>query len=175
MKNDYEIRGEMTAIFIESKGKIYESIIETSDLEKVKSVPNKWFLNDNSYVWTSLKKGTTPLRLHRLISDAPGGLDVDHINGNKLDNRKCNLRLVTRGQNNQNQKISRSNTKSNVRGVAWFSRDKKWRAYVNFNGKQIHLGYFDTKEAAAISASKARKVLMPFSNENNNGGERYGS
>lgn len=168
LKNNYEIRGDVTAIFINYKGQQYEAIIDTSDLAKVQSMPNTWFVNDNGYVranFPATRKNKRSLRLHRLIMDAPKGLDVDHINGNKLDNRKSNLRIVTRGQNNQNQNPIRNKTKSGIRGVAWFERDSKWRAYVSYKGKQLHLGYFDSKEEAAKVASSARKKLMPYSNE----------
>jgi hypothetical protein len=174
LKNAYEIRGSVTAIFMTHKGKTLETIIDTAVLDNIKAFPNTWFLSDTGYARTCIKKGKPYIRLHRVIMDAPNGLDVDHINGDKLDNCKSNLRLLTRGQNNQNQVITRKHTKSNLRGIAWFSRDSRWRAYVNFKGKQLHFGYFDTKEEASLAASKARKKYLPFSNENL-GGEPYGS
>ncbi|MET3507062.1 HNH endonuclease [Halalkalibacter oceani] len=178
MRNNYEVRGDVTAIFLNHKGQIYETLIDTADLEKVKSMTNTWFLNDNGYVRANFpadRVNRGSLRLHRFILNAPKDKDVDHINGDKLDNRKSNLRLVTRGENNQNQKLIRKNTKSRMRGVSWFERDRKWRAYVSFKGKQKHLGYFDTIEEAALAASRARRKYLPFSNENLKAGERFGS
>lgn len=88
---------------------------------------------------------------HRLafyLSDItiPAAMDVDHINGDKLDNRWCNLRLITRSENACNAKRHRQ---GRVPGVYYHSRQKKWRAYTMINGKQKHLGLFTT-EADAI-------------------------
>ncbi len=71
----------------------------------------------------------------------------DHINGNTLDNRRANLRLATYSQNLRNQKRARHNT-SGYKGVGWHKASGKWRAYIQFNGKHISLGYFDTPESA---------------------------
>ena len=169
MKNSYEIRGGVAAIFIEYKGKVIETIIDTDSLPIAKSMPNTWFLNDNGYVranFPARRKNRSSLRLHRLLMGSPTGLDIDHINGNKLDNRIKNLRITTRSQNLQNQRIDRHHTKSGIRGVAWFSRDSKWRAYVNKDGKQHHLGYFESLEDAAQAARCGREKFHPFCNEN---------
>ena len=86
--------------------------------------------------------------------------ECDHINHVKDDNRWSNLRSVTRTQNNQNHSIQSNNTSEFV-GVYWFKRDKKWRAYITVNQKQIHLGYFDKKEDA-ISARKEANIKYDF-------------
>ena len=77
-------------------------------------------------------------------------LQVDHINGNPLDNRKANLRLVTNQQNQFNSKNTGSGDNSR-KGVSFRKDRNKWRAYITLNGKQIALGSFDT-EAEAIEA-----------------------
>ena len=65
-------------------------------------------------------------------------MTVDHINRNTLDNRKCNLRIVTQFQNNQNQS---HNTSGKV-GVSFCKQNRKYKAYIKVNGKQISLGYY---------------------------------
>lgn len=72
---------------------------------------------------------------------------ADHINGDTLDNRKCNLRIVDHSQNMQNRKLGK-NSSSGLRGVCWHRRDKRWTAYIKHRGKRVHLGYFKTKEQA---------------------------
>lgn len=82
--------------------------------------------------------------------------EVDHINGNKLDNSKENLRLATRGENNRNVTKRKSNT-SGFKGVSWNKGSGKWVANIGYNGKQIYLGLFtDINKAndAYIEASK---------------------
>jgi hypothetical protein len=102
--------------------------------------------------------------LHHLIAGKPSkGFDVDHINGDKLDNRRGNLRVVTHQQNTQNIWKPRANATSRFRGVGWFARDKKWRATVTVKGRIHQLGLFDTEEEAARVASDFRAKHLPFS------------
>jgi HNH endonuclease len=88
--------------------------------------------------------------LHRLLMDAPAGLDVDHINGNGLDNRRCNLRVVTRSLNALNRRA--------VRGL-W--RDgTRWRAALCVAGVRHDLGSHATADAARRAYCRARRVLV---------------
>lgn len=74
--------------------------------------------------------------------------DIDHINGIKSDNRFCNLREASRGQNMMNIGVKRHNT-SGYKGVSFYSKTGKWKAQIQSNGRKIGLGYFDDiKEAA---------------------------
>lgn len=75
---------------------------------------------------------------------------IDHINGFKDDNRIANLRPANNQQNAINRGV-RSDNKSGVKGVVWHKRDEKWSVNGKVNGKRIHLGYFDTLEAAAAA------------------------
>lgn len=79
---------------------------------------------------------------------------VDHINHNGLDNRKSNLRVCTNSENGRN-KSAQGNNASGYKGVSWKGRDKRWRATIRAMGKHIHLGTFDTPEAAADAYDKA--------------------
>lgn len=74
--------------------------------------------------------------------------EVDHINGDRSDNRISNLRLATRSQNRANTFLRTDNT-SGIKGVSMHSTSKRWRARVYRNGVETHLGFFNTKEEAA--------------------------
>lgn len=86
--------------------------------------------------------------MHRLILDAPDHMDVDHINGNGLDNRRANLRLCNHAQNMCNRKIHKNN-KSGFKGVHWHARLGLWEAQIQVAKKKIYLGCFDDAEVAA--------------------------
>lgn len=79
---------------------------------------------------------------------------VDHIDRNKLNNLRSNLREATQSQNMMNSSARSDNT-SGYRGVNFYKRDKKWRAYINIEGINVHLGYFFTKEEAALVYNEA--------------------
>jgi len=99
--------------------------------------------------------------LHRLLIGATSRQSVDHINGDKLDNRKCNLRVATQSQNNANQKMQ-ENTTSEYKGVC-FNRNLKancWRAYIRHNYKMINIGSFSSEEAAARAYDQKAKELF---------------
>lgn len=81
--------------------------------------------------------------------------DIDHINGSRDDDRIANLRDATRQENIRNSKRRSDNT-SGFKGVAWHRGAKKWTASI-FTGKSVHLGLFDTAEAAATAYSQAAK------------------
>lgn len=98
--------------------------------------------------------------LHRLIMDCPKGLEVDHINHDNLDNRKNNLRIVTRKQNRYNTRRQVGSV-SKFKGVWYYKgRNKPWVASVNKDKKKYSLGYFYTQEEAAIAYNK--KALELF-------------
>lgn len=100
--------------------------------------------------------------LHRFIVGlAPGdGREVDHINGDRLDNRRENLRIVTRAQNNQNTPARGGS--SAHRGVSFCKQTGRWRATAGLNGKLHHIGRFDTEAEAAEAAWAWRAENMPF-------------
>jgi len=87
---------------------------------------------------------------------------IDHINGNKTDNRIRNLREANDQQNRRNMGLPRTNT-SGFKGVVWFRRDSRWRAQIMLAKKGIHIGYFDTKEeASAAYEAKAEEIFGKF-------------
>lgn len=81
---------------------------------------------------------------------------IDHINGNGLDNRRKNLRLVTKSQNMMNRGIQKNNT-SGFMGVSFHKATGRWRAYIKKDKKQFYLGLFDNKKDAAIAYNEATK------------------
>ncbi len=84
-------------------------------------------------------------------------LDVDHINGDRADNRWCNLRVATRSQNMANTRIDPRNTSGSA-GVTWDKSRNKWRAQLRVNGKKTNLGRFDTREEAASKVEEAARA-----------------
>lgn len=99
--------------------------------------------------------------LHRLILAAPKGVTVDHINGDPLDNRRCNLRLCSTQQNSWNQK-ARDGT-SSLKGVHYDRRRKKWKTEIKMGGKRHHIGRFDSEiEAAQAYEQMSRKLYGEF-------------
>jgi len=92
----------------------------------------------------------------------PGGLQIDHINGDSSNNHVRNLRLATPQQNCAARiKTRKKNGQkpSKYRGVKWDSARKKWKAYITYKLKRIELGRFETEEEAAMAYDKASKKL----------------
>jgi len=88
----------------------------------------------------------------------PGSKQIDHINGDKSDNRFANLRLATNSQNACNRSVSARNT-SGFKGVSYSRKKQAWKADVRINGATQHLGYFATPELAHMAYCKAAAEL----------------
>jgi hypothetical protein len=168
MRNDYEIRGDTTAIFIKRRnGDITEALIDTSELEKLLSLDVTWNLT-----WTGKRfqirankfnsektKTIGSILLNRYILDFPKDKEVSYVSENTLDNRKDNLRITSHSQSRQNQKGANINNSTGVRGVSY---QEKWGKYiVNVNKKYI--GAYDSLDEAEKIAVDARKKYYPYS------------
>jgi hypothetical protein len=95
------------------------------------------------------------IKMHRAIMNVDDSkIEIDHINGDKLDNRRSNLRKANRAQNTANRGPLITNT-SGYKGVSFAKREQLYRAYITFNGKQRGLGYHKTKEEAALAYNQA--------------------
>ena len=97
--------------------------------------------------------------MHRLITNCPADMDVDHANHDKLDNRKSNLRVCSTSENMQNQKVRTYAKTSIYKGVLFYKRDGKWKAQIGLDDKRKHLGYFTNEIDAAIAYNVAAMEL----------------
>lgn len=137
------------------------AIVDDEDYELVAQFKWHTMANSNSHhVYAATK-----LRMHRLIVKPPPGYMVDHINGDTLDNRRCNLRICTNAQNQQNTQ-SRGGT-SQYKGVSFQVKSGKWMAAFQFDGVRYYCGAWDTEEDAAKAVDKKRsEVCGDFASKN---------
>lgn len=119
----------------------------------------KWQQNGNGYAVRGVHIGGRKYKkiiMHRFIMKAEKGEFVDHINGDKSDNRKENLRIATSQQNSMNIGL-RTNNKSGYKGVRYEARRGKWKAEIKKDYRNIFLGYFDNKHDAARAYNEGAK------------------
>ncbi len=156
--NKLEIHGDICYIHLYNKDVklTAKAMIDIEDIPKIES--RKWRLIGRGYVGTHAKQTrSTQLLHHFIVGYPPEGRQVDHINRNKLDNRKVNLRLATSSQNNANVGLRKSNT-SGFKGVSFCKRSHKYEARIHYQGKRYRLGYFDdSKEASIVYNNKAQE------------------
>lgn len=130
----------------------YEIILDDSDYILYKNTT--WHVRISRPSGNLYAQNNKSQQLHRLIMDAPKGKDVDHINGNGLDNRRCNLRLCSRADNCKNRRLSKNN-RSGYNGVSWYRDRNQWRAKIQLNHKTIALGYYKNPVDAAKAYNQA--------------------
>lgn len=169
LKNDYEMRGKTSAIYVTRKkdGKRYEVIIDTADLPSVLSCRSVYIAevgkdrhgNGRFYAVVYDSNGRQKY-LHRYLTKAPEELVVDHLDGNPLNNTRENLKITTQAMNTQNR---RPHGKVGIRGVSYWAG--AYHAQVILKGKRYYLGRFKTAEEAAAVAADFRAKYMPNSKE----------
>lgn len=137
----------------------------------------KWRLGKNGYARRNFIRGRKQLHmsLHRVIACLMGlqcldkwqrGMPcVDHVNGNKLDNRRCNLRIASSNQNYWNRRKPGSQASSKLKGVTWHAQCGKWQAAISINGRSRYLGLFSSEnDAHAAYATAAKQLHGQFAN-----------
>jgi len=160
------------AIAVWHKGEIVaHAKVDAQDAEFLSEF--RWSLHNRGYAITG--GGNSKVLMHRMIlglsNDQGQGrgsgarlLQGDHINGDKLDNRRANLRVVTNQENHQNRQVSVGRT-SRHRGVSLHRQTGKWHAKVKTGGKTHWGGYYDSELQAAVAAWELRQRLLPMSVE----------
>ena len=150
MKNKYKIVGDTLIIYNRKDNR--EVLFDVEDFDFVSKYT--WYINTR-YATTRIRNidnKQTGMYAHRLIMSFPDNFYIDHINGNKLDNRKINLRLVTNSQNQHNQ--------LNVRGY-YKSSLNRWNASIYVNRKSIYLGSYNTEAGARAAYLEAKQKYHP--------------
>lgn len=125
------------------------ALIDYEDVEKI--MKHNWCFDDK-YAASCIKR--KKVYMHRFILNAPLNKEVDHINGNKLDNRKCNLRLVEDVEN-QWHRSKNYNNLTGFKGVSFNKEHKKYSATIMARGKKYFIGYFNKVEDAANAYEQA--------------------
>lgn len=139
----------------------YTAVIDIADAALVEGV--NWcaaVTPYTTYVKRCVRLGgrNVTVILHRILINPPQGMEVDHIDGDGLNNRRSNLRLTTHSENCRNRR-RRSDNKSGFKGVCWNNSRRKWQAQVHAGGKTNHLGYFTSAEAAHVVYCEAAARL----------------
>ncbi len=144
------------------------------DLDDYKFIKDKiWGFHNCGYshhVYRTNKKNTR-IYLHRYILEQNGfdlsEKEVDHINGDRLDNRKCNLRIVTEQQNRYNLSKRSGNCTSKYKGVSYDKSRNKWKSTVCHNKKAYNRRFKTEKEAAESYNEMATKLFGQYAKLNN--------
>jgi hypothetical protein len=142
-----------------TKGKV--AIVDDCDYEYLSQW--KWLYSDG-YAERKIRinEKSKHIRMHQYILFAPDGMEVDHKNRSRLDNRRDNLRICTHSQNEANRSIFPNNI-SGKKGVSWDKVNKKWRAVIEYNYKYIHIGrYKDINDASEAYNRKAKELFGEF-------------
>lgn len=157
--NEFVFDGDICRIklYNAKNEEVAETIIDSEDYKKCKDL--KWYLTGSGYAIN----GHRPYLQHLIFGRKT---QLDHIDGDKLNNRKNNLRTCTTAENSRNCKISKNNT-SGYKGVSWNKERNKWTADIMYNYKHIYLGEFtDAKLAAAAYNEKAAELHGEFAQLN---------
>lgn len=137
------------------------AIVDDEDFETINAL--RWNLNHKGYAYKRKNKAGDLILMHRLITNCPSGMVVDHINHDTLDNRRANLRNCTCGDNVKNQR-GRKGSSSKYKGVVYVhgnsTHRKKWQATINCDGKKETIGWFHTEDAAALARNKRELELF---------------
>jgi transcriptional regulator with XRE-family HTH domain len=158
LPNRIEVRGDEALIHVTAaRGTRLASIrVDASDVHELES--RQWGVHDGR----PRASGTKSLMLYNLLMVPPEGMIVDHLDGDTLNNRRSNLRLVTPAQNSQNVAIR---GRAESRNCHWDGARQGWNVRVRVGGSLHHGGFFARIEEARAAARELRARVMPFANE----------
>lgn len=164
MKNKYEIRGDVTVIFIFGRGRLHECLIDTTDLERIATSvsPNhSWYLlssDGTDYAYTRRSRNGESIPMHRIVLGAGANDIIDHVHHNGLDNRKNELKVKSHADNVFNRRGARKGCSSGARCV--FRVGDRWGVRV----RHVQIGRFASKQEAERAANKVIRTadLTPF-------------
>jgi hypothetical protein len=142
------------------------TLVDDEDYDNL--MTRKWYTDSDGYAISTWKRGEghVIVKLHRVVTNCPKGMVIDHINHDRLDNRKSNLRVCSIGQNVHNNR-KRVKNKSGYKGVSWDTSRGKWISCLSFGGKFRNLGRFDDIVEAAVAYDEAaKKYFGEFANLN---------
>lgn len=142
------------------------AIVDDSDYERVVAL-SPWSVNWCGGRWYAYRKdgNRRNLYMHRFILEAPAGVEVDHINGNGLDNRRSNMRHASKKENVRSRHSTRGS--SRYRGVHWDKSRSKWVAQIMVDRKHKFLGRFESETGAAYAYDRAaRQFFGEFASPN---------
>ncbi|MAU10639.1 MAG: Fis family transcriptional regulator [Anaerolineaceae bacterium] len=133
------------------------ALVDDADFPWLTSM-GSWRLNSSGYAvhYATHNSHRRTLYMHRLILKPDPGIQVDHINRDRLDNRRENLRFATRSQNQANKGLPINNT-SQYKGVSW--RKGKWEARIRYKDTRLYLGRFEQAQDAALAYDVASRQL----------------
>jgi hypothetical protein len=150
-----------------TQGKV--ALVDDEDFEYLSQW--KWFANRKCHIWYAKKwyrngSHKTTVSMHVILMNTHGGKEVDHIDGNGLNNQKNNLRICTHQENTRNARLYKNST-SGFKGVTFFRKNNCWRARIQVNGIGYHLGLFKSPiEAAKIYNKMATQYFGEFARLN---------
>lgn len=168
--NSYKVIGDVCEIDVSTATLSATLVIDKEDMPLVMGGDNRWVANRSkgiTYVYRSHADGSggrVKESVHRLILGLGTSRDdarvVDHIDGNPLNCRRENMRIVSQSENTRNSSIGRRNT-SGVMGVCFHTRIGRWQVRIGHNDKEIHIGYFDSF-SDAVSARKQAEIKYGY-------------
>lgn len=159
--NKYKLFDGYVEMFT-SKNEVF--YVDADDFDRVKDVC--WFKDQHGYL-VGYRDGEY-IQLHRLVTNCPENMIVDHIGGSTTihDNRKSNLRIVTHSQNSMNRVLAINNT-SGITGVSWDNQMGKWRVQIGINRERKHLGLYDNfDDAVKVRKEAEEKYFGKYSYNN---------
>lgn len=133
----------------------YFALVDDEDFDFL----NRYRWNTGESGYACAKVMDKQVRMHRLIMGNPK-LEIDHKDGNRLNNQRANLRICTSQQNKFNKSKSLLNKSSQYKGVSFYKRDKSWVTQITINKRLIYLGYFPNERWAAMAYDIAAKDLF---------------